>query len=95
MALTRKTPEQPEVPDMQAPVPEFYSNSVGINVSPFEVELQHMLVDSAQNMKGAVNIRMSPQTAWTLSRALAKNLAEYESKFGPISLPEEIRRQFD
>lgn len=95
MALTRKNPEQPELPENPAPVPEFYANSVAINVSPFEVELQHMLVDSGQNLKGAVNIRLSPQTAWTLSRALAKNLAEFESRFGPISLPDEIRKQFD
>lgn len=77
------------------PVPEFYANSIAINVSPFEVELQNLLVDSAQTLKGAVNVRMSPQTAWTLSKALAKNLAEYEAKFGPISLPDEIRKQFD
>jgi hypothetical protein len=95
MALS-KNPEKPaESPAPQSPVPEFYANSVAINVSPFEVEMQHLLVDSAQTVKGAVNIRLSPQTAWTLSRALAKNLAEYESKFGPISLPEEIRKQLE
>ncbi len=77
------------------PVPEFYTNSVLINVSPFEVELQNMLVDSSQNLKGAISVRMSPQTAWTLSKALAKNLADYEARFGEIALPAEIKKQFD
>ncbi len=77
-----------------APIPEFYANSIAINVSPFEVELQNLLVDSSQNLKGAVNVRMSPQTAWTLSKALEKNLAEYEAKFGAIALPDEIKKQF-
>jgi hypothetical protein len=78
-----------------APIPEFYANSIAINVSPFEVELQNLLVDSSQTLKGAVNVRMSPQTAWTLSKALAKNLAEYEAKFGEIALPAEIKKQFE
>jgi len=63
-------------------IPEFYTNSILVNISSFELELQSLLVDSQQNIKGAVNIRMSPQTAWTLSKALAKHLALYDEKFG-------------
>lgn len=95
MALKKSKDEQ--IPPVgEAPLtPEFYANSIAINVSPFEVELQNLLVDSAQTLKGAVNVRMSPQTAWTLSKALAKNIMEYEAKFGEIALPDEIKRQFD
>lgn len=76
-------------------VPEFYANMVMLNVSPFEVELQNLLVDSGQNVKGAVNIRMSPQTAWMLSRSLERQLAYYEKRYGNISLPQELRKELE
>ena len=82
---------EPPAPPTDQPVPEFYANSIFINISPFELELQNLLVDSQQNVKGAVNIRMSPQTAFTLSRALVKQLDEYERQVGTIALPEELR----
>lgn len=95
MALKKKTSPTdngaPSVPESDQPVPEFYANSIFINVSPFELELQNLLVDSQQKVKGAVNIRMSPQTAYTLARALNKQLDEYEKQIGPISLPDELR----
>ena len=99
MALKKKTnPEDsgngtgsPTLPGTDQPIPEFYANSIFINVSPFELELQNLLVDSQQNVKGAVNVRMSPQTAYTLSRALNKQLEEYERQCGPIALPPELR----
>lgn len=85
----------PTLPGTDQPVPEFYANSIFINVSPFELELQNLLVDSQQNVKGAVNVRMSPQTAYTLSRALNKQLEEYERQCGPIALPAELRDAMD
>lgn len=71
---------------------EFYSNSVRIASSPFEIAVQHQLVDAPGNVKGAVNIRMSPQTAWTFARALAKQIEAYEKEFGPVQLPAEVRK---
>ncbi len=78
-----------------APVPEFYTNSISINVSPFEFEIQNLLVDSTRRIKGAVNIRMSPQTALTLAGALNKQLAEFEKQCGPIALPAELRKTLE
>lgn len=100
MALKKKKEEGTNgtgatMPDFDSPVPEFYANSIFINVSPFEMELQNLLVDSQQNVKAAVNVRMSPQTAYTLSRALNKQLAEYERQCGPIALPAELREAID
>ena len=76
-------------------IPEFYANTVALNVSPFEVELQNMLVDSERNLKGAVNIRLSPQTAWLLSRSLNRQLAHYEQEYGQIALPVELRKELE
>ena len=103
MALKKKTKSEessngagaPAMPATDQPVPEFYANSIFINVSPFELELQNLLVDSQQAVKGAVNVRMSPQTAYTLSRALNKQLEEYERQCGPIALPAELREAMD
>ena len=75
-------------------VPEFYANTIRTNVSAFEVELQTTLSDSAGGLKAALNLRMSPQTAWVLARTLQRQLAEYEKRFGAIALPEEIRKEF-
>jgi len=93
MEHTQPTNTANQEQSQQIPVPEFYSNTVMINFSPFELELQNLLVDSQQNVKGAINIRMSPQTAWTLSKALEKQLVQYESEYGKISLPVELRKE--
>lgn len=77
----------PEAPAGQ-PIPEFYTNMVGINVSPYEFEFATMLVDSKGQMKGAINIRMSPQTAKSLLGALHSQVTEYEKNVGEIVLPE-------
>lgn len=82
--------EQPAAPQELA-IPEFYANSLTVKASPFEFEIQAQLIDSAQKLKGALNIRLSPQTAWALSRALATNVAEYEKQCGKIALPEQVR----
>ena len=73
-------------------IPEFYTNSVMINVSPYEVEIQNQLIDSGSNLKGAVNLRMSPQTAWTLWKALGKQIEAYEAGYGEIPIAEEVRK---
>ena len=74
-------------------IPEFYTNAILLNSSPFEVEIQNRLVDSAGNLKGAVNLRMSPQTAWTLWKALGKQIEAYERSYGALPIPEEIKKE--
>lgn len=83
----KNTPDLPEPPDGQQ-IPEFYSNTVAINYSPYEFELQHILVDSKGQMKGAINVRLSPQTAKSLLQVLAHQIAGYEEVLGEIVLPE-------
>ncbi len=51
------------VPEPSMGIPEFYANTVQVNVNAFEVELGAMLVDSKQQLKGALNLRLSPQSA--------------------------------
>jgi hypothetical protein len=83
--------KQPETGESPA-IPEFYANTIIVNVSPFEFEVQNLLVDSQRNVKGAVNLRYSPQTAWTLYKALEKQIERYEEMNGEIALPDEIRK---
>lgn len=78
--------------NIETVVPEFYANGVRVSVSAFEVELQAVLSDSEGRTKGALNLRMSPQTAWVLSMALGKHLAMSEEKFGKIPIPDELRK---
>lgn len=77
-----KFPKQPDGTENQ--IPEFYANMVQVYTNAFELELKNLLVDSQQNVKGAINIRMSPQTALTLSNILADQLRQYEELFGEI-----------
>ena len=66
-----------------------YSNVVRIVHSPSE-----MVFDFAQSMPGEPNVpikarvMMSPLSAKLLQRALAENIAKFESKFGEISVPQ-------
>ncbi len=85
----------PPKPTETGAIPEFYTNTIYINVSPFEMELQNLLMDSQQNVKGGVSVRMSPQTAWTLYKSLEKQIRFFENNFGPIALPEAIKKQFE
>ena len=73
--------------DTSPQIPEFYTNNIGINVNPSEVELRNLLVDSDANIKGAINLRMSPQTAWILFKSLGRQIDQYEKDFGKIPLP--------
>ncbi|TGL58517.1 DUF3467 domain-containing protein [Leptospira sarikeiensis] len=87
--------DQEQSLEIQATAPEFYTNAVMIFVSAFEVELQNQLVDSQKNVKGAINIHMSPQTAWTLAKELNRQMDNYEKAYGPISLPADIKKRYD
>jgi len=76
-------------PDAGAPaqnqvIPEFYVNSVSISPSLYEFELTHMLLDSEGRMKGAFNVRMSPQTAKSVLELLHEEVTAYEKQHGKI-----------
>lgn len=80
--------EKPKSPAEQTlQIPEFYANTVQVNVNAFEVELSALLVDSKQQLKGALNLRLSPQTAMMLGKILTEQMATYEQQFGKIPLP--------
>jgi hypothetical protein len=85
-ATNGKKTETPTIPE-NFQIPEFYSNTVTINFSPFEFELGHLLLDSKGVVKGAINIRLSPQTAKSVYEILGKQLENYEEKVGEIALP--------
>ena len=69
---------------------EFYANGTMVGLSVFEIGLKHLLLDEGQNVKGALNVRMSPQSAKLLSSLLERNIAAYEEKFGELHLPKEM-----
>ncbi len=54
----RKTDHEPQPPAQQ--IPEFYANTIQVNVNAFEVELSAMLVSSKNELKGALNLRLMP-----------------------------------
>lgn len=83
-------PSQPQMPPLEIP-PELvveYVNLVRISHSPSE-----LVFDFAQLLPGSSPARvqsrivMSPLGAKLFQRALAENLAKYESAFGEISVP--------
>lgn len=82
----RKTDHEPQPPAQQ--IPEFYANTVQVNVNAFEVELSAMLVSSKNELKGALNLRLSPQTAVMLGKILNEQMAAYEKQYGKIPLPQ-------
>ena len=92
----RGVPEKRETSESNGPsIPEFYANSINVNVSFFELELQAFLIDSSQNVKGALHLRVSPQTAWMLARSLAKQIGEYERLYGKMEVPDAIQKSLD
>lgn len=67
---------------------EFYTNQVTVSFSPFDFELRSVIGDSNGNLKAALNLRMSPQSALQLADALQKSVREYEQKVGVIPFPD-------
>ncbi len=75
-------------PDSNSPaVPEFYANRMQVNLSVYELEIAAQLADSDGNLKGAVNIRLSPQLARVFAKNLAQSVNDYEKQFGKIPQP--------
>lgn len=54
---------------------EFYSNTVQVRGTSFEVEIRHLLVDSDGIVKGGMNIRMSPEAAAGLAGLLRRQMS--------------------
>lgn len=50
---------------------EFYSNTVQVRATNYEVEIRHLLVDSDGLVKGGTNVRMSAEAAAGLSEILS------------------------
>lgn len=79
--------------------PDYYIDSVRMAVSAygFVLELGAQGIGDAPGSekpptKRLALVRMSPQHALILSRLLEKNVAAYQEKFGPITLPDEMFR---
>ena len=73
---------------------EYYSDSVRISVTPYSFILVFGLsTESPGEQKPMATVRMSPQHAWVLNRALAKHIAEYEANIGPVRLPDALLRE--
>ena len=90
MSFPPQRPSQPQMPPLEIPqelVVE-YVNLVRISHSPSE-----LVFDFAQLLPGSSpaivqsRIVMSPLSAKLFQRALAENLAKYETSFGEISVP--------
>lgn len=86
------TPEPPSLPGPKINLPERlepeYANLARISHSPteFVIDLGHMLPgESAANVSS--RIVMTPFSAKLLLRALAENLARYETALGEIKVP--------
>jgi len=88
-----------------ADLPEYYTNSVRIAISPFDllleigIETPNFTVEG-ENIKvvpGAfrptARLRMSPQEALILNMILTGTLQEYEKQFGKIPEPTQALAQ--
>jgi len=67
------------------PVPEIYTNSAIVNINPYEFEITLGLGSgSYEGVRPLVNLRVSPQFIKEFSLSLARDINEYEEKFGEI-----------
>jgi len=74
--------------------PDLYTDSVRISVTPYSFILDFGLsTESPGEQKRAVTVRMSPQHAFVLHRALGRHIDEYQRSIGNIALPEEMLRE--
>lgn len=83
-----KTPIRPQLvisPDLE-PV---YTNVVRIAHSPAEMVFDFgRLLPGEKSAHVKTRVMMSPLSAKLLQRALADNIAKYESKFGEVKIPQ-------
>jgi hypothetical protein len=80
--------------------PDYYVDAVRIAIGPygFALELGIQGIGDAPGSEKPLTkrlalVRMSPQHAMILSKLLQKNVAEYQSTFGPIVLPDGMFRE--
>ena len=71
-----KFPKDASGQDMQ--LGEFYSNTVQVRATNFEVEIRHLLVDSDGVVKGGMNVRISPEAAAGLAAILNRQMSEMQ-----------------
>lgn len=81
------SPNPDRIATTDFPIPEFYTNAVNVSASLFEVEMQCLLMDSTAQTRGAFHVRLSPQAAKALQKALGRTLEEYEKQHGKIPGP--------
>lgn len=81
-------------------VPEFYTDSVRIGMSLYscvmEIGILPLPDTSASERPPArilARLRMSPHHALIFSMLLRKHLEEYQSKVGPIIIPDNVYRE--
>jgi hypothetical protein len=79
--------------------PDYYIDSVRIGVGAygFVLELGAQGIGDAPGSerpptKRLALVRMSPQHALIFSKLLQKNVDQYQERFGPIALPDEMYR---
>ena len=75
-----KFPKDARGQDMQ--LGEFYSNTVQVRATNFEVEIRHLLVDSDGLVKGGMNVRMSPEAAAGHASILNRQMSEMQQGNG-------------
>lgn len=75
---------------------EYYSDAAEVNLSPFGVTIEFGLItNSPGSRQTQCIVRLSPQHAVVLTAILRNHLRMYLDLVGPISLPGDIREQFD
>jgi len=72
-------------------IPEIYTNSVEVLVSPYEFLLQ-MGLETQRKVKPICNVRMSPQHAKIFLNILQQSIENYERNIGEIKIPKIPRK---
>ncbi len=76
--------------------PEFYTDAVRINVSPYGLRLDFGLqADSPNDSRAQAVVRMSPQHAVILYQMLKKTLRAYEDQVGKINMPDRLYTELE
>jgi hypothetical protein len=70
--------------------PEYYSDSVGMSVSPYGLAFEFGVQASPGDARTQAIVRMSPQHALVFCQILRKNLRAYQDQVGTIALPPQL-----
>jgi hypothetical protein len=80
-----------EVPTTRSPdFKVIYANNVNIGMSPWDIQMTFGKITSGNTIEHQITVVISPQWAKALAGVYQRVVADYESQFGKVALPEQL-----